>query len=215
MCGLLSGLGRRRRGQGGAATCFVLEAASRSPASFEPPCTRRPVLRLDFSLEEKIVKLSRTALAAVALVAASGALFAETRGDGPKGLALGVFLGEPTGITLRWGFADNQSFEGKAAWSFAEAPNRGDTSFIFQTNYLMELPGIVIIKTEDFPLYVGVGAQTQLGNVFTLALRFPVGILYRFKSAPLELFLELGLGMQLFPSTDFVGSGGLGLRYRF
>lgn len=160
------------------------------------------------------MRLSCAAATALLLVAATGALFAEAAGGVPAGPALGVVLGEPTGITLRWGLGGNQSLEGKAAWSFAESSS-GGTRFTFQANYLMEIPGILVIQKENFPLYVGLGAQTQVGDAFSLALRFPCGVLYRFASAPVELFLELGLGMQLYPATQFVGSGCIGFRYFF
>jgi len=52
-------------------------------------------------------------------------------------------------------------------------------------------------------------------NDTSIGFRVPFGIIYRFIKTPLELNLEIGLGMQLFPSTAFRGSGGLGLRYRF
>ena len=136
--------------------------------------------------------------------------------DGIKtsSVAAGIFLGEPTGLTLRLGVAKNQSIEAKAAWSLVNSGNQ-NSSLTFQANYLLEFPGILVIKTQDFPLYVGVGAETQLGSSTSLDVRVPFGVFYRFKQIPLELNLELGLGLQVFPSTSFVGSGGLGVRYMF
>jgi hypothetical protein len=48
----------------------------------------------------------------------------------------------------------------------------------------------------------------------SFGFRVPFGIIYRFIKTPLELNLELGIGMRLYPGTAFRGSGGLGLRYR-
>jgi predicted sugar kinase len=136
--------------------------------------------------------------------------------DGIKtsSVAAGIFLGEPTGLTVRLGLAKNQSLEAKAAWSLVNTGNQS-SSLTFQANYLFEFPGILVIKTEDFPLYVGIGAETQLGSSASFNVRVPFGVFYRFKQIPLELNLEFGLGLQVFPATSFVGSGGLGVRYLF
>jgi hypothetical protein len=160
------------------------------------------------------LKIRSAAAAALFLIAAAGATFAQAPKAKSPDFALGVFLGEPTGITLRWGIAQNQSLEGKAAWSFVDSAQQS-ASFTFQANYLMEFPGILVIKKEDFPLYVGFGAETHLGNSTSFGLRIPGGVIYRFAKVPIELCLELGVGMELFPATTLVGSGGLGIRYRF
>ncbi|HUW40596.1 MAG TPA: hypothetical protein VMV90_06260 [Rectinemataceae bacterium] len=160
------------------------------------------------------MKIRSAVAAALFLIAAAGAAFAQTAKARSPDFALGVFLGEPTGITLRWGLAKDQSLEGKAAWSFVNSSNQS-ASFTFQANYLMEFPGVLVIKQEDFPLYVGFGAETHLGNSTSFGLRIPGGVIYRFAKAPIELCLELGVGMELFPATTLVGSGGLGIRYRF
>ncbi|HTX73971.1 MAG TPA: hypothetical protein VMC79_14155 [Rectinemataceae bacterium] len=154
------------------------------------------------------------AVEAQGLAAAPGPAAAPSEAVSPRGFALGVFLGEPTGISARWGFAGEQSLEGKAAWSFSTADGHS-ANFIFQGNYLLEIPGILAIQGEHFPLYFGLGAETRLGSDFNLSLRVPGGVIYRFRTVPIEACLELGIGLELYPSTVLVGSGGLGLRYRF
>ncbi len=150
------------------------------------------------------------------LTLAAASAFAAGAGElpqGAEGKAIGLFLGQPTGITFRLGIAKEQSLEAKAAWNLS---SKSDTAaIILQGNWLLEFPGILKIQDQDFPLYVGVGAQVDLGSATNIGVRVPGGIFYRFPNAPVELNLELGLGMQLFPSTAFVGSGGLGARYRF
>lgn len=156
----------------------------------------------------------RSAAVALALLMAAGAAFAQAPSTKKTDFALGVFLGEPTGLTARWGIGKDQSLEGKAAWSFVDGSNQS-ASFTFQANYLMEFPGVLVIKREDFPLYVGFGAETHMGSQFSLGLRIPGGVIYRFAKVPIELFLEIGVGMELVPATTLTGSGGLGIRYRF
>jgi hypothetical protein len=129
-----------------------------------------------------------------------------------RGLALGIFLGQPTGLTCRYGLGAADSVEGKAAWNFGNAQS---ASFTFQANWLHEIPGLLVIQGEDFPPYVGAGVQVDAGAGTSVSFRIPAGIVYRFAQAPIELCLEVGLGLQLFPSTRAAGSGGLGVRYRF
>jgi hypothetical protein len=149
----------------------------------------------------------------LALAAASLAAAPSSPKRGSDGSALGLFLGQPTGISFRYGLGKEQSLEAKAAWSFAS--KGGDSSISLQANWLLEFPGLLRIEKADFPLYAGAGLQADLGGATSIGFRIPGGVLYRFPDAPIELCLELGLGMQLFPATDFIGSGGLGVRYRF
>jgi hypothetical protein len=159
----------------------------------------------------------RITLVGLAALAASTGLFAapELNTDrGATGVALGIFLGQPTGITLRVGLGSEQSFEAKAAWDLTSYG--GSPDFSFQANWLLEFPRVLSTQGADFPPYIGAGLQAGIGSGWSsLGFRIPLGIIYRFRRAPLELNFEIGLGMQLYPSTAFQGSGGLGLRYRF
>jgi hypothetical protein len=147
---------------------------------------------------------------------ASASLFAAPSTDaqkGSEGSAVGIFLGQPTGISFRLGLGKEQSLEAKAAWNLA---SQSDTEALtLQANWLLEFPGVLTIGDGGFPLYVGAGAQVDVGSKTSIGVRIPGGVVYRFEKAPIELNLELGLGMQLFPATAFVGSGGVGARYRF
>jgi len=130
--------------------------------------------------------------------------------SGGSNMAFGLFLGQPTGITFRMGLGASQSLEAKAAWDLS-----GQGSFAAQANWLIEFPGTFVIEGEDFIPYVGGGLGLGVSDQVALGLRIPFGIVYRFEKAPVELCLEVAPGMNLFPSTTFAGSGGLGIRYRF
>ncbi len=133
---------------------------------------------------------------------------------GAEGTALGIVLGQPTGITARFGIGAANSIEVKAAWDLATS-QEGDASFSFQGNWLIEFPGVLRFEKIDIPPFVGAGVQLDVGSGFLLGFRIPAGLVYRFDTAPLELFIELGLGMGLVPSTKPLISGGLGARYIF
>jgi hypothetical protein len=130
---------------------------------------------------------------------------------GAQGTALGIFLGQPTGLTGRIGLGGASSFEAKAAWDLAGSKDKA-ASFTFQANYLMEFPGVLVIEGEDIPPYLGGGAQLDVGAETRIGLRAPVGLVYRLRGAPLEFCLEIGIGMGLFPSTRLMMSGGVGAR---
>jgi hypothetical protein len=158
----------------------------------------------------------KTSIVAILALSAAASMFAEPSSGtqkGSEGSALGIFLGQPTGLSFRLGLGKEQSLEAKAAWNLS---SKSDTAAVtFQANWLLEFPGILVIEGRDFPLYVGAGGQIDVGAKTSVGVRIPGGIVYRFEKAPIELNFELGLGMQLFPATAFVGSGGLGVRYRF
>lgn len=132
--------------------------------------------------------------------------------DADKGAAVGVFLGQPTGLTARLGLSGPGSIEAKAAWDFAGAKD-GSAAFLFQANWLLEFPGVLELGGEDVPPYVGAGVELDVGPEFLVGIRIPAGLAYRLKRAPLELCVEVGLGMGLFPSTKVLASGGIGVRY--
>jgi len=132
----------------------------------------------------------------------------------PGAVGLGVFLGQPTGLTLGIDMNRSNWLDFKAAWNFA-AP-QGGFNIILQGDYQLAFPGSLVIEGEDFVPYVGIGAEAAIGDSsLDLGVHLPFGLAYRFRKAPIELFLELGLGLYLFPATSFGVSGGLGIRYRF
>lgn len=151
----------------------------------------------------------------VAMALASFLFVSPLAGEAPSsaGAALGVFLGQPTGISFRYGFAKDQSLEAKAAWSFSSKDR--DAAFIFQGNWIKEMPDLIEIKDLRIPFYFGGGAQMELSSEFGLGAQIPLGLAYRFKKAPVELCLELDPGMRFIPATAFTLEGGVGCRYRF
>jgi hypothetical protein len=132
--------------------------------------------------------------------------------DGPMGI--GVFLGQPTGITFEMDLSPASWLDFKAAWDLSGG-NSG-FSILLQGNYEYAFPGMITMGEESFTPFVGAGAMVKVydGGV-GLGARVPAGVSYRFRTVPLELFIELGLDVDLVPATDIGFSGGLGARYRF
>lgn len=161
-----------------------------------------------------ILVLALTAAAAIA-AAAPAARAAPTKaapGVTPGLFELGLYLGQPTGISAKYWFNAKNAVDGVAAWSFGGA---GGGSMVVAADYLFTFPGVKI-ETETFPLYVGAGAIVNLAmSDIAVGARIPLGALYLFRDVPLEISLEIVPGLYLFPSTSFLAMGGFGVRYCF
>ena len=126
---------------------------------------------------------------------------------------LGLYLGEPTGLSAKYYFNRNNAIEGIAAWAFSQG------FLVVSADYLFNFPDIVKIEGETFPLFVGVGAimRVDMGTAggISAGARFPLGALYVFRGFPLEVSLEIVPGLYFFPNTQFLAMGGIGIRYCF
>lgn len=132
--------------------------------------------------------------------------------DGPIGI--GIFLGQPTGVTFEMDLSSSSWVDFKAAWNLAGP--KGGYSILLQGNYEYAFPGMFAIEKELFTPFVGGGAVVDINDTNVIfGVRVPAGVAYRFRNIPLELFLEAGLDVYLFPTFSLGGSGGLGARMRF
>lgn len=132
--------------------------------------------------------------------------------NGPRGI--GLFLGQPTGLTFEMDLSRDSWLDFKAAWNLAGG--NGGFDILLQGNYEYAFPGMVTIDRFSLTPFFGAGAVVSVNDAGVgIGVRVPGGISWRFESIPLELFLEAGIDVYLFPAFDIGGSGGLGVRYRF
>ncbi|HUZ17396.1 MAG TPA: hypothetical protein VMV68_03345 [Spirochaetia bacterium] len=125
-------------------------------------------------------------------------------------VAVGIILGQPTGISAKLWLDRTSAFDLAAAWQFLPAG-----SLYVHADYLYHIYHVFPIKEGELPLYFGIGGSATIQSVPTIGLRIPFGIEYLFPKAPLDVFLEIGIGISLFPATAVQGSGGVGIRYEF
>jgi len=125
-------------------------------------------------------------------------------------LGIGIVVGEPTGISLKYWTGSTTAIDGAAAWSF----NHGG-SFYVHADYLWHHFEIIDISEGKMPLYYGIGAKLVLADDAILGVHIPLGISYIFEEAPLDVFLEIRPGINLIPATKFDMGGGIGIRYYF
>lgn len=124
--------------------------------------------------------------------------------------SVGVILGEPSGLTAKQWLGEQAAAEVVVAWSFVS-----QMAFYVHLDYKQHFyqedidPGLILV-------YAGIGPRVYIrGDGVTIGARIPVGIEYRFEGAPLEVFLEVAPGLNVFPETKPSFGGGIGVRFRF
>lgn len=122
---------------------------------------------------------------------------------------IGVVLGEPTGLSAKLYTSNDNALDFGAAWSF-----KGDGHLLLQTDYVWHsyLPQE---SSGKLALYYGIGGRVIFSNDPNVGVRIPVGLDYKFNSAPIDIFIELVPILDLVPSTNFNFGGGIGVRFWF
>lgn len=157
------------------------------------------------------------AIALIAMVVSVNAL-ADATGYGPKGkrFGAGIYLGEPTGITLKGYLTPKLAIQGMGAWSFVDNSILGAADVTYD---FVNIP--VDSSTVKLPFYAGVGgwigsdrrgrdAGRTVGGI-----RVPVGVAVQFQNHPVEISFEVAPGVQVAPSTRAEVMGGIGIRFYF
>jgi hypothetical protein len=120
------------------------------------------------------------------------------------GTGIGVVIGEPTGLTVRFNRNAN-NFQVHAAWSFAN-----DGGLNLSGDYLRSGN----LADEDFPpFYYGIGARIKFADKSSVGIRIPLGMNYFFKNDPFELFGEVVPIIRIIPDTGVYFGAAAGIRY--
>ena len=129
---------------------------------------------------------------------------------GPFGL--GIIVGEPTGISLKYRLSERNAIDGAVAWSLS-----GDSDLHLHGDYLYHWYDLITVKKGRLPLYAGVGARLVFreNHDDLVGLRIPVGLAYLFAGAPFDAFVELVPVLDLAPDTDFDFEAAIGGRFWF
>jgi hypothetical protein len=207
-----------------ASTGFEVPSRSIRVASLshEPPETT-PISVIEFVLsffsgrrpllEKRSVPMSKVILFMTALVVV---LSASARGEG---LGIGIIAGNPTGVTAKKWFDSGNAIDGAAAWSLGD-----HGAFQLHADYLWhwEIDPISYQTYGRMPLYVGVGGRVEFRDSnhkhhsrTGAGVRIPVGVLYLFENAPVEIFFEVAPTLDVAPSTDLDVGAAAGIRYYF
>ena len=131
----------------------------------------------------------------------------------PRGsFGMGIIVGEPTGLDLKWFLNDVNAIEGAVAWSFS-----GDTDIHIQVDYLYHFYDWIKVSKGLLPVFIGIGGRVAFreDQDDKLGVRVPVGLSYEFDGGVVDLFGELVPVLDLVPDTDFDFEGAIGARFWF
>ena len=135
-------------------------------------------------------------------------------------LGIGLILGEPTGLSVKYWLDEEHAVDGAAAWSFWDGDGfqlQGD--FLWHNFDLLDDPGGVDGK---LPVYYGVGARLKFRDdegrrdndgdtVF--GIRVPLGLSYLFDDKPFDLLAEIAPILDLAPDVELNVSLAVGMHF--
>jgi hypothetical protein len=175
-------------------------------------------------IRSKLSVLALSFLALTSLTDTSQSAFAASS-DKPTGnggnLGLGVMLGDPTGVDLKYWLERDRALHFGLAYAF---DNYGE----LLGDYLFEFPHAFNGKEgAQFIPYVGIGGALFFGSAdkghdfhgyndsVALGVRIPLGIEFIPHGTPIGLTAEIAPGIGLIPGTFGFVQGYVGARFYF
>jgi hypothetical protein len=157
--------------------------------------------------EEANTMKQKIAIAVVILASLSAAAY------GKSDLGVGLSLGEPTGLNVKYWLNDTEAIDGGAGWSFS-----GHDSLQIHGDYLFHRFDIIASEegTDRVPLYYGIGARIKAEDSHdrtVFGIRVPLGVSYLFADAPFDLFAEIVPILDLTPDVDLGLNIAIGFRF--
>lgn len=129
---------------------------------------------------------------------------------GPGHFELGVILGEPSGISAKLWTNSETAIDGAVSWSL-----KNNEDLYIHADYLWHSFSLINDPSGLIPVYYGIGGRIILADETRFGARAPVGISWLLGGAPLDLFIEIAMVIDLIPDTDFDINGGIGIRFIF
>ncbi|MBI2620082.1 MAG: hypothetical protein HYW57_08385 [Ignavibacteriales bacterium] len=132
-------------------------------------------------------------------------------GAQPKKLGVGVIIGAPTGLTIKYWNSSREAIHGYVGGGFGGLTVGADYSFHSNAFNRHEVPfyygpGVFIGSSN-------VGGPRFESNQLGLGLRMMFGVDYLFPSHPFDLAFELGPALVLSPVVGVGLEGGLAFRF--
>ena len=169
------------------------------------------------------MRFASALLLAIALATTEPAR-ADTDDEGGRGadkgtLGVGIILGEPTGITAKLYLKDDQAIQAAVGSAFIGGGLQIHGDYVFHPYILQTRPSFVL------PVYFGPGVRLidytngRDDSSFAIGARLVGGLLFDFKSVPLDAFIEVA-GVLEYEFKDGKGAAiklnaGAGVRYYF
>jgi len=130
-------------------------------------------------------------------------------------VALGIMLGEPTGLSAKKWLNEDMAIDGGMAWSFAEEANLHIHSDVLWHNWHVLDDAFEVDDSGRLPLYYGIGGRLKAGDDTRLGVRFVIGAAFIFEYAPFDVFFEIVPIMDLIPETKASINAAFGGRFWF
>ena len=131
---------------------------------------------------------------------------------------LGLILGEPTGVSMKYWLNKDEAIDGALAWTLSD-----NDSFQLHGDYLFH--DYQLSNSDQWPVYYGVGALLRFkhdegrhhdDNETIFGLRVPIGMSYLFeKDTPFEFFFEVAPILEVAPDIDLDVNASIGIRFYF
>ena len=128
-------------------------------------------------------------------------------------LGVGVIIGEPTGMSLKYWLNETMAVDGAFGWSTED-----DSVFYMHGDLLWHNFDLIPVSRGRLPVYFGVGGLVRFrdnGNDNQVGIRVPIGLSYMFDDLPLDIFAEIGPAIDVEPDVRGEITGGIGVRYWF
>lgn len=126
-------------------------------------------------------------------------------------VALGLFVGRPSGLDVKIDLQPRSSLDLLAGWSTFESGRAGYGHLTYLYTLAAGRGRSVVI-----PIRIGIGAALfGTSDHLDLGARVPLELGFRFRGTPLELYLEGALLLVATHGGDFDGQFGVGLRFYF
>ncbi len=148
---------------------------------------------------------------ALAFIATTFSVGTQAQTKAEKGQnAIGIMIGDPTGISFKHWTSYKTAFDAGAAWSL-----ESNDAISLHGDYLWHT--YFDVDKGSLAFYYGIGARALfIENADSrIGARIPLGFNYLFEEVPLDLFVEIAPIVDLVPDTDLNGDGALGVRFYF
>ncbi|MEI7748945.1 MAG: hypothetical protein WCI81_07710 [Chlorobiaceae bacterium] len=127
-----------------------------------------------------------------------------------EGVGLGIIVGEPTGLSMKYWLDDTTAIDAAVAFSSSD-----NNPLQFHADYLMH-SGITARNSRTLQSYYGVGARiSNDDNDTRLGIRVPFGVTYNFSKVPVDLFAEIAPVLDVTPDVTLDLNAAVGIRYFF
>lgn len=123
---------------------------------------------------------------------------------------IGFIFVEPTGLTGKIWMTNRHSLAGAVGWA-----GQKNNPLLIHVDYL--LPAVLLLADDNLRIafYYGLGGRLLLEGEAEGGFRFPLGLDFLARRAPLNFFFEVVPVFDLSPEARITLKGALGGRYLF